>query len=107
MGLIDQSVVHIDWAVRAMHFVFKLWDHHISRTYGAREVTFQSFLLLRFIAILSRFIELLCRFIELLLRYIEIILVIYRIFIAIYRHIIAFYRIIISIYRNIYSDISK
>ena len=67
--------------------------------YGAREVTFHSFLLWRFIAILSRFIELLCRFIELLLRYIEIIIAIYRIIIAIYRHIIAFYR-------NIYSDIS-
>ena len=35
--------------------------------YEAQEVTFHSFLLLRFIAILSRFIELLCRFIKLLL----------------------------------------
>ena len=47
--------------------------------YGAREVTFHSFLLLCFIEII----------------------------IEIYRHIIAFYRIIISINRNTYSDISN
>ena len=31
-GLIDQSVGHIDLAVREMLLVFKLWDHYISRT---------------------------------------------------------------------------
>ena len=30
-GSIDQSVFHIDWAVRAKHHVFKVWIHHISR----------------------------------------------------------------------------